>query len=45
MRKNRAVFAMDWDLIIYDEAHEGTQTEIGLECSEVAGRAKSRKAA
>lgn len=28
--KNRAVFAMDWDLIIYDEAHEGTQTEIGL---------------
>lgn len=28
--KNRAVFATDWDLIIYDEAHEGTQTEIGL---------------
>ena len=28
--KNRAVFAMDWDLIIYDEAHEGTQTELGL---------------
>ena len=28
--KNKAVFAMDWDLIIYDEAHEGTQTELGL---------------
>ena len=28
--KNKEVFAMDWDLIIYDEAHEGTQTEIGL---------------
>lgn len=27
--KNKAVFAMDWDLIIYDEAHEGTQTELG----------------
>ena len=27
--KNRAVFAMDWDIIIYDEAHEGTQTELG----------------
>ena len=28
--KNRAVFDMDWDLIIYDEAHEGTQTDLGL---------------
>ena len=27
--KNKAVFAMDWDIIIYDEAHEGTQTELG----------------
>lgn len=27
--KNKAVFDMDWDLIIYDEAHEGTQTERG----------------
>ena len=27
--KNKAVFDMDWDLIIYDEAHEGTQTELG----------------
>lgn len=27
--KNNAVFEMDWDFIIYDEAHEGTQTELG----------------
>ena len=27
--KNNAVFDMDWDLIIYDEAHEGTQTDLG----------------
>ena len=27
--KNNEVFAADWDLIIVDEAHEGTQTELG----------------
>ncbi|MBQ6105698.1 MAG: Eco57I restriction-modification methylase domain-containing protein [Lachnospiraceae bacterium] len=27
--KNNAVFETDWDLIIVDEAHEGTQTELG----------------
>lgn len=27
--KNKAVFDVDWDLIIYDEAHEGTQTDPG----------------
>jgi hypothetical protein len=27
--KNEAVFDMDWDFIVYDEAHEGTQTELG----------------
>ena len=27
--KNNAVFALDWDCIIVDEAHEGTQTELG----------------
>lgn len=27
--KNEAVFAIDWDLIIIDEAHEGTQTDLG----------------
>lgn len=27
--KNKAVFDIDWDLIICDEAHEGTQTDPG----------------
>ena len=27
--KNNAVFDLNWDLIIIDEAHEGTQTELG----------------
>lgn len=27
--KNNAVFALGWDLIVIDEAHEGTQTELG----------------
>jgi len=27
--KNNAVFGLDWDLIVIDEAHEGTQTELG----------------
>lgn len=29
--KNNEVFATDWALIIVDEAHEGTQTELGKE--------------
>ena len=27
--KNNAVFNMDWDLLIVDEAHEGTSTDLG----------------
>ena len=27
--KNDEVFSIDWDLLIIDEAHEGTQTELG----------------
>ena len=27
--KNNAVFDLDWDLIVIDEAHEGTQTPLG----------------
>ena len=27
--KNNAVFDLDWDLLIVDEAHEGTRTELG----------------
>ncbi|WP_052168261.1 Eco57I restriction-modification methylase domain-containing protein [Bavariicoccus seileri] len=26
--KNELVFSTDWDLIVFDEAHEGTQTEL-----------------
>ncbi len=41
--KNRAVFAMDWDIIIYDEAHEGTQTERGLAVQELLEKPKDGK--
>lgn len=27
--KNNEVFSTDWDLVIVDEAHEGTQTDLG----------------
>lgn len=42
--KNRAVFDMDWDLIIYDEAHEGTQTELGLNVQKLLEAPKAGKA-
>jgi len=41
--KNRAVFAMDWDIIIYDEAHEGTQTELGLSVQKLLEEPKAGK--
>ena len=41
--KNRAVFDMDWDLIIYDEAHEGTQTELGIEVQRKLEESKQGK--
>ena len=41
--KNKAVFAMDWDLIIYDEAHEGTQTELGKSVQELLEQSKEGK--
>ena len=28
-KKNNAVFDLDWDLIVIDEAHEGTRTDLG----------------
>ncbi len=28
-RKNKDIFEADWDLLIVDEAHEGTKTELG----------------
>ena len=41
--KNLGVFSMDWDLIIYDEAHEGTQTEIGLNVQRLLEKPKYGK--
>lgn len=41
--KNRVVFATDWDLIIYDEAHEGTQTELGLAVQGILEEPKAGK--
>lgn len=41
--KNRAVFDMDWDLIIYDEAHEGTQTDLGEKVQKRLEQAKKGK--
>ena len=42
--KNRSVFAMDWDIIIYDEAHEGTQTDLGLNVQKLLEEPKTGKA-
>ena len=41
--KNRAVFNMDWDIIIYDEAHEGTQTDLGINVQKVLEEPKAGK--
>lgn len=29
-KKNQEIFEADWDLLIVDEAHEGTKTELGM---------------
>lgn len=42
--KNRAVFDMDWDIIIYDEAHEGTQTDLGTNVQNLLEAPKAGKA-
>lgn len=40
--KNEEIFNIEWDLIIIDEAHEGTQTELGKSVIE-ACRSKNTK--
>lgn len=40
--KNNAVFDLDWDLIIVDEAHEGTQTELGDSVIKQLRKAKTK---
>ena len=42
-RKNDVVFDMDWDFIIYDEAHEGTQTELGQKVQSLLETPKAGK--
>ena len=41
--KNNAVFDMDWDLVIYDEAHEGTQTQRGQKVQSLLEAEKNGK--
>ncbi len=40
--KNVAVFEMDWDLIIIDEAHEGLQTKLGDRVTKKLIKAKTK---
>ena len=42
-QKNDVVFDMDWDFIVYDEAHEGTQTELGQNVQQLLERPKKGK--
>ncbi len=41
--KNHAVFEMDWDCIVYDEAHEGTQTQLGQAVQSILEAPKNGK--
>ncbi len=40
--KNRGVFKLDWDLVIIDEAHEGTQTELGQDVRQLLVKARTK---
>ncbi len=39
--KNDAIFNTDWDLVIIDEAHEGTQTDLGKKIEELLVKEKT----
>lgn len=43
-KKNDVVFDMDWDFIIFDEAHEGTQTDLGQKVETLLTAPKNGKA-
>ena len=43
-KKNDVVFDMDWDFIIFDEAHEGTQTDLGQKVETLLTTPKNGKA-
>ena len=40
--KNEEIFAIDWELIIVDEAHEGTKTELGQKVFALCKKENSR---
>lgn len=41
--KNNVVFDTDWDLVIIDEAHEGTKTELGQKVINLLVKEKTKK--
>lgn len=41
--KNNEVFNLDWDFIVYDEAHEGTQTELGKNVQNILESERNKK--
>lgn len=41
--KNNIVFDIDWDLVIIDEAHEGTKTELGQKVISLLIKEKTKK--
>lgn len=41
--KNRVVFDIDWDLVIIDEAHEGTKTALGQKVIELLIKKKTKR--
>lgn len=40
--KNEEIFGVDWDLVVIDEAHEGTQTVLGQNVSSALTKKKSK---
>lgn len=40
--KNNAIFSANWDLLIVDEAHEGTQTKLGQNVLELLTKEETR---
>ena len=40
--KNEAVFSTNWELIVFDEAHEGTQTELAQNVEQAVKKEKTK---
>lgn len=41
-QKNELIFSTDWDLIVFDEAHEGTQTELAQNVEEAVKKKNTK---